>query len=819
MSELTQEEIRRRRLARLGGFNNNSTANSVSPPTTPISQSPNNAVRTESPLFDIPKTPLDEKCPDVLNNSNNKLETKPLEETEKKDNYDEQKFDNVFQIPSKPIDINVPSSSKHRSRQPPQRSDSETSSIHMEVDEVSGCMDKAGANTDIDSGIENMEVEEVEPRKEVTRHRTTSSTEISEEQLHASISRVLLCSFNQNNENFVFLPQVADMLKNTGCSTSDVISQCLMEALFEISTGSNPFKELAQNPEQTDNISLSSFSVSPTQNLSPSPSPIALNYLMDCYSRVAVEERNHPKKSSIPPLSDVLSDLRGQIIQYTSLLLQGVIIPIDTLAKSPLISPLLQQNFPRGFLTELILRTHGNSDVFATIFSPVLQGLFTMMESASIVGNEQRAPLQALNDLAEIRCGSRPICTLITQQIQFQPEICTQANGRELTRTSYLGPFLSVSVFAEDEPKVAEKFFSGNSTSDKSLNQTLQQELENSRNALHKVFHNILANSSSRDSMLKYMSILLKNNEKRAQLQMEERVLAGDGFMLNLLSVLQMLAFKVKLDKVDFLYPFHPSSLVDIKNDTRLRYTSQETSDWLNELTIQKYQRRLRIIRDLQKLLDETVAAEPQWRSTPLATRNKHLIKRWKHQLKKLNKSKACADAGLLDKNLIRRSLGFYTSVSEFLLSALTNTPPGSGTPNLPLMGEIPPLFSALPEWYVEDIAEFLLFALQYYPKAVSENMEDTLITWLLVVMCSSNCIKNPYLIAKIVEVVFIINLSVEKRTEVLYSRFMAHPLSQTILPSALMKFYTDVETTGSSSEFYDKFTIRYHISLIIKSK
>jgi hypothetical protein len=27
----------------------------------------------------------------------------------------------------------------------------------------------------------------------------------------------------------------------------------------------------------------------------------------------------------------------------------------------------------------------------------------------------------------------------------------------------------------------------------------------------------------------------------------------------------------------------------------------------------------------------------------------------------------------------------------------------------------------------------------------------------------------------------------------------------------------SDVETTGSSSEFYDKFTIRYHISLILK--
>ena len=32
------------------------------------------------------------------------------------------------------------------------------------------------------------------------------------------------------------------------------------------------------------------------------------------------------------------------------------------------------------------------------------------------------------------------------------------------------------------------------------------------------------------------------------------------------------------------------------------------------------------------------------------------------------------------------------------------------------------------------------------------------------------------------------------------------------------MRFYTEVEQTGSSNEFYDKFTIRYHISIIMKS-
>lgn len=55
-------------------------------------------------------------------------------------------------------------------------------------------------------------------------------------------------------------------------------------------------------------------------------------------------------------------------------------------------------------------------------------------------------------------------------------------------------------------------------------------------------------------------------------------------------------------------------------------------------------------------------------------------------------------------------------------------------------------------------------------------------------------------------------------RTEILHYHVMAHPISKTLLASYLMKFYTDVETTGSSSEFYDKFSIRYHISLILKS-
>ncbi|EFA08149.1 ubiquitin conjugation factor E4 B [Tribolium castaneum] len=825
MSELSQEEMRRRRLARLAVLDNVLPSGSVSPPVTPVSQSP---AAQHSP----PTTP-------------------------------EKDFEGVFQVPSKPIDM--PSGSKSR-RPPPQRSDSETSSIHMEVDEASGCADKAGANTDIDSGFENMEVDETDvQKKDAPRQRTSSSaTEITEEQLLATVLRILHSTLEQPSESRIYLPQTAtDVKTHPQTSIRDIISNALMEIIVQISQGNNPFKDLIPSNDTADTSSINSLSPSPSPShtcpiptlpikrveVAETPLNLALNYLMDCYNRVSVEERNHPKRSSIPPLSDVLTEVRAQLVHYTTLLLQGFIIANDELYKfgrSPLLSPILQQTLPRGFLTELVTRTHTNTSLFSSVFSPLLQGLYRMMQNASIVGEEHRMPIQTLFELADIRCGSRPICTLITKQVQFMLEPCTPAQGREVVRTSFLGPFLSVSVFAEDEPKVAEKFFSGNSSSDKSLNHTLQLELENTRNLQHRIFHYLLANPESRDGCLNYLAKVLKYNEKRAQLQMEERSLAGDGFMLNLLSVLQMLSMKIKLDKMDFLYPFHSESLICIKNDTRLKYTSQDVATWLESLekthqfqtpnfsticwfltlhchhlallpALQKYQRRIRAIRDLQKLLDETVAAEAQWRNTPFANRNKQFIKRWKQQLKKLNKSKACADAGLLDKNLMRRALIFYTSVAQYLLSLMTNMAPGSPVPSLPLPPNVPEAFSALPEWYVEDIAEFLLFALPYFPTVITENMEDSLITWLLVTICSSNMVKNPYLVAKLVEVVFIIIPTFQPRCEMLYDRFMSHEISRSVLPSALMKFYTDVETTGSSSEFYDKFSIRYHISLIIK--
>lgn len=72
------------------------------------------------------------------------------------------------------------------------------------------------------------------------------------------------------------------------------------------------------------------------------------------------------QRSSIPPLSDVLAEIRAQCVQYASLVLQGTLSEEELPRTSPLLGHvlMLNQSLPRGFLPELVARTHANHELF-----------------------------------------------------------------------------------------------------------------------------------------------------------------------------------------------------------------------------------------------------------------------------------------------------------------------------------------------------------------------------------------------------------------------------------------------------------------------
>lgn len=136
-----------------------------------------------------------------------------------------------------------------------------------------------------------------------------------------------------------------------------------------------------------------------------------------------------------------------------------------------------------------------------------------------------------------------------------------------------------------------------------------------------------------------------------------------------------------------------------------------------------------------------------------------------------ISSAKQCCDVGILDNNLLRDTMQFYSTVCEFLLYQME-----SRQIDGPFIAKILPTnmlpsneFSAIPEWYIEDIADFILFCMQYVLDVVVDCMDQSIITLILTCVCAPKIIKNPYVVAKFVEVLFITSPTLQTQTSKLY--------------------------------------------------
>lgn len=98
----------------------------------------------------------------------------------------------------------------------------------------------------------------------------------------------------------------------------------------------------------------------------------------------------------------------------------------------------------------------------------------------------------------------------------------------------------------------------------------------------------------------------------------------------------------------------------------------------------------------------------------------------------------------------------------------------------------------------------------------------DEFMAFAMVILSNSAYIKNPYLKSKLIEILFFFTLPLyqyangESRGRI-DGVMMTHPMAKAYLVPSILHFYTEVEQTGMSSQFYDKFNIRYNISQVIK--
>ncbi|KAH9413760.1 Ubiquitin conjugation factor E4 B [Dermatophagoides pteronyssinus] len=894
--ELTPEELRRKRLSRLAGagayHNNNNDNNnnltgqqrhqvqsSISVEASTITTASGNLPQlAESSL--LPKQqPMN--CNSSTTTANNKKRNDTLHHLHHQQGVNNPTKNNNQQgNESHKFNVNLDFVSDKRSAyEPPSAMDVDCTHPQENNDKMNptiGCSD---------TRIEKMDVDNIEERRENLKRQRDNSFESKSENvldsfeesnsLSLTIFNIISKTFNVEisttnenncNDQLIHSPVTINLqeLKTKIKPTDDyknIIQFILMEIVTNLINHSVNFDEsLAYfnkfKPENFVSIIQSTFKIKKSNEFEAvnfmsyrNKYILALSYVLDSFNRANKEEKLTLDKYETPIIRDLLASIKNHCIDFVALIMN------QSESDSYLINYFLQllyaEKLHPDFINSFIVNTynHYSSTLFAAIFKPILRKLWLDMNSyCSFIYDNHKLPLQILNQICNVSVGKSnyPIGELLTQMTNWLPADVSDSKGREFSKFAFMSPFLRLSVFAEDDPKIVEKYYPSKHGHDVVKQTTI--DLQNTldyirRDLLYPIFHSLLLNQKSRARTVEFFSEALLRNSTRARLHSDEKSVASDGFFTNLTSVLQLLSVKIKREKIDPLFPFNPNySLAVKKDDSRIKFTQSEAENWLekeiakpnfiwNEVTfstqcffqtlhahhlsvipcIRKHMRRLRTIRELNRFIEAHQSDQS------------NRLRRYKEQMLRYHKSKLCAEAGLLDERFLGRCMIFYNQFIHFLLKLIDCD--NEYDLNLPLPQIVPSIFASYPDWYLEDLADFLIFIIQHCstileppnPYYDSANFE-CLILFIIVVICSPHYINNPYLTAKFIEIVFLSSPIVNTHSSTFHAKIMHHPLADKYLVRALMKFYTDVEITGTSNEFYDKFTIRYHISIIFKS-
>lgn len=116
------------------------------------------------------------------------------------------------------------------------------------------------------------------------------------------------------------------------------------------------------------------------------------------------------------------------------------------------------ERIPDEFLNDLIQCAYDQPNDFQQIFGQMLRGLFLGMQRSIFTLTMVTHQIDLLTKLVGYRAEVmlRPFCDLVVHQQNFLPPLCTSIPGREIIKCSFLGPFLSVSFFAEENIHFAE---------------------------------------------------------------------------------------------------------------------------------------------------------------------------------------------------------------------------------------------------------------------------------------------------------------------------------------------------------------------------
>ncbi|KAG1779352.1 ubiquitin elongating factor core-domain-containing protein [Suillus placidus] len=563
------------------------------------------------------------------------------------------------------------------------------------------------------------------------------------------------------------------------------------------------------------------------------PPQSVFEYLVGCWKCINTAKSTLLKKNPVSETQQataLLDKLRDLIISYTGLNLQEPEMfpqpadrPLSTLGSHELLTPMLSLSalsMPpvQPFLQDLAARFTDQDELLNTLSTLVC----ILVVHSLIIPSEGIGRSGGGSTWCGVIGGMEAL--MITRMPQWLGEgFGVEVMAMNFERLSRMRPLLRLGTFSRESPGIAQTYLSNPTkcscadvdSSNASLRGTLSPPSSKS----------LTSSWEARERVLEYFVAVVCLNVKRAEMQVEPDTVALDSFMVNLQSVLLRFAEPFMDASYTKVYPYYfsVSTRIDLKEEMRIKATSNEAVQWVEESKPKAatpnfisdifylcnahygYIHMIQVYEDLGKTLDEyqrhhdMVAGDGSWMGM--------------RQL-----SAYCVQ--LLDPELVFQYIGFTSFASTWLIWSVD---PRGMHPNpvveLPLLKDVPMTFRVLPKFIIEDVVEFFLHS----PESLDLSGKDELVIFALTFLTSTWYIMNPFLKAKINKVVFYgVLLYGNDRHGVLGHTLNTHPVAlKNLIPaltSLLMVFSSEVEQTGASSQLCDKSNTMRNITYILKA-
>lgn len=574
-----------------------------------------------------------------------------------------------------------------------------------------------------------------------------------------------------------------------------------------------------------------------------------LRYLLACY-RTVREEQGKLSNTSVPLRMELLTFAEKLIVSYAGLLL---LFPDSFGQPSSFLRDeknnpyrqfvaMLKSNsdidsLPPDFLPKLT-ETHASHGL-QNLYHPVFYALSRDMAGTNLLGSWMEN-LQALAILVK----HRPSCLQLPSLSNWTIPAREPNQGVEIEMYSFLGPFFRLSAVHNKE--VATYYFPdvlrGGTNYESNLS-TLRIVLQGATKGLHEIILEMLkAGPEVKEAVLAWLGTVLERNAKRAKMQVDIQSVASDGFFLTQNSVMLQLCLPF-LDpgntKVDLVNPAFllVSPRFDLSKETRLIATEQEVAElrtkqlanppkfnfitecffltlWSFRLgfikVLDRYKTLIRVLHDNISLRRNLLAQRSEWRGDAVAE-NELVLQKLEKRIELMTLDQLATEAHLRDPNLLGPAVQLYLFTAAWLLRQADPKNQGFPIPSTP-----PAEWNWIPEFIIEDIGEFFTHAIRHGDVLYSHSL-DVLMTFLVTFIGSSSHVKNPYIRASLVELLAAMIPQGNNPNQPIAALFSGNITAQEHLASGLMRFYVDIEHTGASTQFYDKFNYRYYVSEIMK--